>query len=108
MAAEPRPLSEPANATMQISSGAGLGTPTTRRSTRMAMSAVAAARAGPEMSRQSNCIPSSLPDRTDRGINEEVSNPLIKKRLNGPVGLCDLLDQMQSDWNCPVWKGSQI
>jgi hypothetical protein len=51
---------------------------------------------------------SSLPDRTDRGINEEVSSPLIKKRLSRPVGLCDLLDQMQLDWNCPPCKGAQI
>jgi hypothetical protein len=53
-------------------------------------------------------MPSSLPDRADRGINGEVSNPLIKKRLSRPVGLCDLLDQMQPDWNCPLWRGSQI
>jgi hypothetical protein len=53
-------------------------------------------------------MPSSLPDRADRGIKEQVSNPLIKKRLSRPVGLCDLLDQMQLDWNCSLWNGSQI
>jgi hypothetical protein len=53
-------------------------------------------------------MPSSLPDRADRGIKEQVSAPLIKKGLSRPVGLCDLLDQMQLDWNRSLWNGSQI
>ena len=52
--AEPSPESEPAKATMQTNSGAGLGTPMNRRSTRMAASAVAAASAGPAIARKSN------------------------------------------------------
>jgi hypothetical protein len=47
------PLIEAASATMQTNSGAGLGTATTWRSTTMAIAAVAAVKAGPEIARQS-------------------------------------------------------
>jgi hypothetical protein len=51
---EPKPLRDAAKATMQTNSGAGLGTAIKVRSTRMAISAVAVVRAGPEIARQSN------------------------------------------------------
>src|SRR4051794_2076478 len=50
---ETSPLTEPAKATMQTSSGAGLGTAMTLRSTKTAIRAVAAVRAGPEVAGQS-------------------------------------------------------
>ena len=53
------PFSEPAKATMQTSSGAGFGMATNSRSTRMASNAIVAVRAGPEIARQSNCMPVS-------------------------------------------------
>ena len=54
---EAMPLTELASATMQTNSGAGLGTATKWRSTRKAINAVAVVRAGPEIARQSNCMP---------------------------------------------------
>ena len=42
---------------MQTNSGAGLGTVTKWRSTKKAINAVAVVRAGPEIVRQSNCMP---------------------------------------------------
>src|SRR5947209_11934988 len=53
---EARPLSEAAKATMHTNSGAGFGTATSVRSTAMAISAVAVAKAGPQMARQSICM----------------------------------------------------
>ena len=53
---ETKPLREPAKATMPINSGAGSGTVMKKRSTAMAINAVAIVRAGPEMARQSSCI----------------------------------------------------
>jgi hypothetical protein len=54
---EARPLSEPAKATMQTNSDAGLGTATEWASTEMAINAVTVVRAGPQIARQSNCMP---------------------------------------------------
>src|SRR6478735_3228230 len=54
---EARPLTELAKATMQTKRGAGLGTAMTCRSTKKAIIAVAVAKAGPEIVRQSNCMP---------------------------------------------------
>ena len=54
---EARPLTELAKATMQTNSGAGLGTATKWRSTKKAINAVAVVKAGPEIARQSNCMP---------------------------------------------------
>src|SRR5438270_4561959 len=53
---EARPLRDAAKATMQTNSGAGLGTVNSVRSAAMAISAVAIARAGPHMARQSTCM----------------------------------------------------
>src|SRR3984893_13583057 len=58
---EVSPESEAAKETMQMNSGAGLGTQINRESTKMAITAVAAVRAGPEISRQSNRIPVLVP-----------------------------------------------
>src|ERR1700682_280610 len=54
---EAMPLTELAKATMQTNNGAGLGTAMTWRSTKKAVNAVALVRAGPEIARQSNCMP---------------------------------------------------
>src|SRR3954465_5034597 len=50
---ETSPLIDPAKATMQTNSGAGLGTAMTLPSTKTAIRAVAAVRAGPEVAGQS-------------------------------------------------------
>src|SRR5580704_6071924 len=54
--AEPRPLSEPAKATMQTSNGARSETSMKCWSTKMATEAVAAVRAGPRIARQLSCM----------------------------------------------------
>ena len=86
--AEARPESEPEKATMQTSSGAGLGMARTVRSTAKAAIVVAAASTGPAMVRLSNCMPTLLllpaqqvqaAGLTDRCVNAEVSAPLLKE-----------------------------
>src|ERR1700676_2945227 len=104
---EVSPESEAAKATMQINSGAGLGTKIKLRSTKMAITAVAAVRAGPEISRQSNRIHVLVPTENFFSFSGE-SNPCSvtvgwvggrysrfnpKKRFNEAVRLSDLLYQ---------------
>src|ERR1700692_3938665 len=87
---EARPERDPAKATMQTNSGAGLGTAIRLRSTRMAISAVAVVRAGPGIARQSNCMPVSFATRV-RGafwrvgcVGGGLSRAILKARLTGP------------------------
>ena len=87
MMPEPRPLSDAAKATMQTNSGAGLATAMELRSRRMAISAVAAVKPGPETARQSTRMRSdsstgnkgrSLTDSCTRG---GVFRFVLKMRL---------------------------
>src|ERR1700688_1084533 len=109
---EARPDSEPARATMQTSSGAGLGTAIRVRSTRIAISAVAVVRAGPGIARQSNCMPVSFATRV-RGafwrvgcVGGGLSRTILKARLTGSRRLSDLLAQMIS--NAPKWRPVRV
>jgi hypothetical protein len=68
----------------------------------MAIRAVAVVRAGPEIARQSNCMPVLVPYES-KGHNvtiscdrEGFSCSILKKRLTEPARLSDFLDQMIS------------
>src|ERR1700690_2753891 len=97
---EARPDSEPAKATMQTNSGAGLGTAIRVRSTRMAISAVAVVRAGPGIARQSNCMPVLVATRvrgtfwSDGCARGGLSRAILKARLSGSRRASELLGQM--------------
>src|SRR4030081_2614566 len=103
---EARPLSEDANATMQTNSGAGLGTVTKLRSTTMAISAVAAVKAGPEIARQSNCMPCSRSvARVKRNLDgcclqAWISRSILKRKFTQPARLPLVFDQMISIADC--------
>src|SRR5580693_6744659 len=98
--AEPRPLSEPAKATMQTSSGARSETSIKCRSTKMAIKAVAAVRAGPEIARQLSCMPVLVCPRVKvRSLaydcnSGEFSFAVLNRRSTEPARLYALLDQM--------------
>jgi hypothetical protein len=102
-----RPLNEPAKATMQTSIGAGLGTAIKWRSTTMAIRAVVAVNAGPEIARQSKRMP-VLVSHESKGryvtidcISGYFSGRILKERLIAPVRLSDSLDSTDigCGWN---------
>ena len=105
---EAMPLIEAASATMQTNNGAGLGTATKCRSTMKAINAVAAVKAGPEIARQSNCMPVSVVrQQTIRAAVCPIVSiaagflcAVLKKALPGCGRLSRFLNQMnRNGWN---------